>query len=357
MISISDAVFQTQLFIIIFVLGLILSLKIRRPLNFDNSLTEELKGFAMLAIVFSHIGYFLVSDQRFLFPLSVSAGVGVNLFLFLSGFGLALSQAKKPLSMWKFYRSRLTKLLMPLWIVLTILFAFYNLFLHQTYPLDYILKSFLGFFQTSNPYYDIDSPLWYLTLILYFYLIFPIFFRAKNIIWSGIGMFALTFVLLKFSLPISEANIHLYQLHFLAFPLGVMAAGVKSWDKINTTLSFLSKMLIRLPTLIILSLLFAYFAIHSGVGEGQTKEQAISLVSTILAVMIFLLKDLRFRILNLIGKYSFEIYLIHWPILFSFDHFFKFLPAAAAVVFYLLEFVILGILLQKVSSKITKIIT
>jgi len=39
--------------------------------------TQELKGLAILSIVFAHIAYMLVSDSRFLYPLSVAAGVGV----------------------------------------------------------------------------------------------------------------------------------------------------------------------------------------------------------------------------------------------------------------------------------------
>ncbi len=308
----------------------------------------------MLSIIFSHIGYFLVSDQRFLFPLSVAAGVGVNLFLFLSGYGLTLSQSKRPLSIWKFYRTRLIKLLVPLWIVLVVFFMLDYFMLHQSYPWDYILKSFLGFFQTSNPYSDIDSPLWYLTLILYYYLIFPIFFHPKKNILTGLGVLVLTLVLLKLPLSISDANIHLYKLHYLAFPLGVMAAVLKSWDKINQLSHFLSRTWLRAIILLVLCLLFAYFAIHSGISEGLFKEHAISLISTFLALLIFLFKNFKFRILNLIGKYSYEIYLIHWPILFSFDHFFKLLPAAAAAVFYLVEFVVLGIILQKLANQISE---
>src|SRR5258708_6334643 len=121
MIPISDALAQTQIFIVILTLVLLLTLKIRKPLTFDNSLTEELKGFAILAIVFSHIGYFLVTDHQFLWPLSIAAGVRVNLFLLLSGYGLALSFSKNPLSIKDFYLKRLLKLFIPLWIVLVAL--------------------------------------------------------------------------------------------------------------------------------------------------------------------------------------------------------------------------------------------
>ena len=63
---------------------------------FPRSATEELKGLAILLVVFAHIGYALVPGGRFLFPLSVGAGIGVNVFLLLAGYGLATSALAKP---------------------------------------------------------------------------------------------------------------------------------------------------------------------------------------------------------------------------------------------------------------------
>jgi peptidoglycan/LPS O-acetylase OafA/YrhL len=345
-ISISDAVFQTQIFIVVFVGSLLLSLKKRPALNFDNSLTEELKGFAMLAIVFSHIGYFLVSDHQFLFPISVAAGVGVNLFLLLSGYGLTISALEKPLSILEFYKRRLSRLYIPLWIVLVSLIAIDFLLLHITYPISYILQGFAGIYLTSNPSVDIDSPLWYFTLILFFYLIFPLIFRKSKPLLTGLAILILSWVLLQLPLPLHADNINLYKLHFLSFPLGIMLASIK--DKWRWHIP----KLVQFGFLVLTFGAFCYFAYYSGVGQGAFKEQAISVLSVFLILSAFILKNFKFQILNLVGKYSYEIYLLHWPIMFRFENLFGVFPAAIAVIIYLIEFIILGYLLQNLTKLI-----
>src|SRR3989338_4223352 len=112
--------------------------------------TQELKGFAILAIVFSHVGYFLALDHSFLFPLSVFAGVGVDLFLFVSGFGLATSACARGESVVQFYRRRLKNIYVPLWIVLAAFFIAGYFILHKTYAGDYIEGSLAGWFPSAN---------------------------------------------------------------------------------------------------------------------------------------------------------------------------------------------------------------
>lgn len=108
LISITNPIQQTWIFSIIFFAALLIFIKPRKITEwFPASLTTELKGMAILMIVLSHIGYFLATDTRFLWPLSIMAGVGVNLFLFLSGFGLTASQIKNNLKPWQFYKKRL----------------------------------------------------------------------------------------------------------------------------------------------------------------------------------------------------------------------------------------------------------
>ena len=91
-IEVTSPVTQTQIFALIFCLALFLSARRKKEiLSFSKETTQDLKGFAILAVILSHIGYFLSTDDKFLFPFSILAGVGVNLFLFLSGFGLTVS--------------------------------------------------------------------------------------------------------------------------------------------------------------------------------------------------------------------------------------------------------------------------
>jgi peptidoglycan/LPS O-acetylase OafA/YrhL len=129
-ISITNPLEQTILFGGIFIAVFIYFF--RKKENYTSfSLSKELKGFAILAIIFGHIGYFLSVDKSFLFPFSVLAGVGVNLFLFLSGYGLTVSQIQKNESIGVFYKKRLPKLFVPFWIVLISLFLANYLFFRR----------------------------------------------------------------------------------------------------------------------------------------------------------------------------------------------------------------------------------
>lgn len=134
------------IFIALFIVACAFSLKSRKILSFPHVPTAELKGFAILAIVFSHIGYFLVTDDRFLFPLTIFAGVGVNLFLFLSGYGLTLSKMKSEETLWQFYKKRLPIVLLPFWVALVAILITDFFVLGISYPTSSIIQNFSGIF-------------------------------------------------------------------------------------------------------------------------------------------------------------------------------------------------------------------
>lgn len=352
-IHITDALAQTKIFGLFLIIILLLSVKKRLPLKFDSRLTEELKGLAILAVVFSHIGYFLAADHRFLFPLSAAAGVGVNLFLFLSGYGLTLSAAKNRLTVGQFYLKRLPKLFIPLWLSLAAFFLIDFFILGRGYPGGYIARSFAGVFLTADLARDIDSPLWYFTMILFFYLLFPQILKTGRIFISGVVLLVVSFVLLKARLPAGPDNINLYRLHFIPFPLGMVFASVN--DKFGPIVPFLSSGRLRAVLFAALVLTFGYLAIHSGVGEGKAKEQAVSLLSVMVILAAFLIKNFQFGLLNLTGRYSYEIYLLHWPILARYQNLYAVFPASQATGFYLAEFLLLGAILQTASLGLTRL--
>ena len=53
--------------------------------------------------------------------------------------------------------------------------------------------------------------------------------------------------------------------------------------------------------------------------------------------------------LELWGIYSYEIYLLHWPLMYRFDFVYKILPPALATCLYLFIFIGLGMVLQRAS--------
>lgn len=360
-IFINNPVLSTNIFIVIFAVALLLTIRPKASQEFfSSSVSQELKGLATLMILFGHIGYFLVSDHRFLFPLSVSAGVGVNLFLFLSGYGLSSSALSKPLSIFQFYKKRLAKLFIPMWIVLAVFLLLDYFILSRTYSWTYIWHSVLGWFPVADLASDLNSPLWYFTFILFYYLIFPLVFSKKYYWLTAIIIYFVSYYLLRYNTESSVDVLKLYKVHLLAFPLGVFVAGLyfnrNRWlsiiKNIKTILNHqtFTKKLIYYAIFLLLLFTVAYSAYHSNVGDKPIREQLTSLLTLLAALMIFLIKKFDWKLFSVFGLYSYEIYLLHWPVLYRYDMLYKYLPAWLATVLYLGVFIGLAWVLKKVSN-------
>lgn len=332
-----------------------------RPHEMNHSHTTELKGIAILMVLFSHIGYFLFSDHSFLYPFSVAGGVGVNIFLFLSGFGLASSANKTYISLIDFYTKRLKNIFIPMWLVL-IAVVFSDFFiLGKTYGAATILQSFAGFFPNADIDTAINSPLWYFTLILFYYLLFPLVYKKTRPILSIFAVLLVSLAVVNIDLPVTSDVLKLYRLHVLAFPLGMAFAYIaqrKIGLKLSTDLSRLTSnkkltYLLRCSLIAVLAGIFMITSINSGVGEEISVEQLSSLVTVLSLVGIFLLKNVQSEALMTLGKYSYEIYLIQWPLMYRYDVIYKHTPAFLGTILYILVFLAIGYGLNSVVRFLT----
>lgn len=355
-IIIANAVTETWVIIAALFSALVL---FRRKTDYAELLplpaTQELKGVAILAVVFGHIGYFLVDDYRFLFPLSGSAGVGVNIFLLLSGYGLTFGLLKKPLSALTFYRRRAIKIFIPFWIALLGFLILDALVLHRIYTPAYIVRSLFGFFPRADMAVDINSVFWYITWILFYYLLLPLVFMRRRVWLSALILMLLGQGLVWWNPTAIEAVTHLYQVHTVAFPLGMLLAWAlyENREQPNRFAQYLRAHRAQLSEsgyyaiLLALAAIIVYSTYDSGIGENATKEQAMSLVTTLALVLLFALKRVELRALTLVGVFSYEIYLLHWPLLSRYDVIYRALPAAPATLIYLALFIGLGWIMQR----------
>jgi len=357
-VSINNPIQATWIISLVLGAALIVSLRRRRIIDwFPASLTTELKGAAILMIVLSHIGYFLVSDHRFLWPLSIMAGVGVNLFLFLSGFGLAASGLQKKLSVGRFYQRRLLKLFTPFWLALVVFLAADFFIIGKSYSFTFIWQGVLGIFTHADLYSDLNSPLWYFTLILLYYLLFPLVFFKRAPWLSAIILFIAGDWLIKMEPAFFDNVLHLYKVHIIAFPLGVLMAWAVTKLPSAIILEKLSKGWRALGYyLVLLSLLavFVYANINSGIGGTASKEQWMSILAILTIVLVFMIKKREFKLLSLFGLYSYEIYLWHWPILYRYNIFYGIMPDWLATILYLALFIGVGWGAQKVAGVLFK---
>lgn len=363
LISISNVVESTNIFIAIFVLAIVLSIRKKQTKElFPNSLSQEIKGLAILTVIFCHVGYFLVSDNRFLFPLSTMAGVGVNLFLFLSGYGQIFSATKRQYTILQFYKNNLLKLFVPFWITLGSFFVLDYFVLHKFYGWTYMAQNFIGYFPKADLYVDVNSPFWYFTFILLYYLVFPLVFIRRAPWLSAIIIYYLGILFIKINPAQLAGVIGLYKVHITAFPLGMLVGylflnfnKIKVWllgqvseVQVQTNLKKYFYLAVRYIILIGLAAGIAYTAYYSNVGNAQ--EENTSLITVGLIILFALLKNFDIKLLYWFGFYSYEIYLFHWPLMIRYDYFYHHLPAWLATVLYLALFMGLGWCLRKLST-------
>jgi peptidoglycan/LPS O-acetylase OafA/YrhL len=198
----------------------------------------------------------------------------------------------------------------------------------------------------------LNSPLWYFSYIIFYYLTFPILFNKKILYLSPFLILAASFYFATSELPIKVDVLNLYKVHYLSFPIGVLI-GVLYFAppnlKIIGNLNF-DKWFIRYPALLIGAYFVQHLAIYSGVGKGIKLEQVIAQLTVMCLLLVSIFKPVRIKFLSFVGKYSYEIYLMHWPILLRYDLFFSKLPGALSLTLYIILFLILAYCLNKAYS-------
>lgn len=360
-IAITDARPATWIFIALLAAAVLASARMRRPQGaFSPAASQELKGVAILGVLFGHIGYFLVSDYHFLYPISLGAGVGVNVFLLLSGFGLTTGMLNRRLPALEFYRRRMIKVFIPFWLALGLFLLMDALLLGRDYGLAYMLRSALGWFPRADMQQDINSPFWYISWMLMYYVVFPLVFDARRPWLTALATFAIGQGLVWWApAPIEQVR-RLYEVHTVAFPLGVLLAWWLHSPKqapsprVERFLAWRDQ-LPRLPHTLLCGLLLAVVCLtlyKHGVNKGVWREQSISMITTCALILLFMLKRVEFGLVALVGEYSYEIYLLHWPLMARYDLLYPLMPAWAATALYLALFLALGWLMQRLTGPI-----
>ena len=372
---ISFTALQLSTFVVIAFAILVLFTTLKQSTHsdvFPVSVTNELKGLGILTVVFAHFAYMKVTNADFLFPLSIIAGVGVDLFLFMSGFGLTVGMLKRPMKTVDFYKKRVIKIFIPFWIALIIMFIADAVFMDKTYSVGYIIKSMLGFFPTADGFGDVNSPFWYITWMIMFYLLYPlVFFKDKP--WlSAIILAVIATIIGTFNIFDLGSN-WLHRLHTVAFSMGIILAWllqVKEGEK-NRFIEYIkdfrdnSKDMKYIVIAIMFVIVFyvsqrtgagSWPALTAILGQGFFVEQLMSIVIMLAFTVIFILKKVDSKFLTMYGVYSYEVYLIHWPLMAKYDIFFVYLPAWAAVIAWLVAFILVSMLLQRLVTPVSNFV-
>lgn len=122
----------------------------------------EIMGVAAILIVLGHTVYWGNINYGLLTPIITLGYSGVDVFLFLSGFGLFYAMSKDGSTISSFYYRRL-KRIVPTFVAIMILASIMH---YKTWSIRWFMNPLTWFYNY-----------WYIPFILLMYLIYPFFYR------------------------------------------------------------------------------------------------------------------------------------------------------------------------------------
>ena len=245
-------------------------------------------------------------------------GTGVHLFVVLSGFGLALSYANRPLRYKVFLQRRISKVYIP-YIAIVLISALASVFIpiypNSLYALGGHVLLYKMFDESIIGSYGYQ--LWFISMILQFYLLFHILVWLKRKL-SQIPFFILSVLIsVLWSSAIASfglEDIRVWNSFFLRylweFALGMILSDLVLRDE--PLFQNKHRFWISLVTGVTFCLVFAFLGLYGG-SKAKLFNDLFALVGySMLAVSIYLVRLgwIR-RFFKFIGGISMSVYLIH----------------------------------------------
>jgi peptidoglycan/LPS O-acetylase OafA/YrhL len=322
---------------------------------FSIDSTLALKGVAIILLLLGHVSQQCTVGSEAL-PFRITGNAAVIIFLFVSGVGLA---KKYHLQVDKlFWLKRVKKLAMPVWLSLTLIVPLNFLLIGYTDPVVQLVLNFCGIFWTKFP----DSPCWFITYIIFIY---AVYFIAALLPVNRITQIAVLFLLPFIAgwLIIETESIDHFKLwpqYSLVFPAGVVCGlNAHHLKKLNDKLFNFFPIVFIVCMLILLGLYWTGLAVYriSHLISFELYTQLVFALVNPVALILFLIffvglleaRGLKSGMLQFLGKYSFEVYLLHFPFMVYYDFFIFRRPLVFFFFVYAIFVLLLSVLLQRAS--------
>lgn len=273
---------------------------------------SKLMGFAILIVVIFHL-FEMVGINidkvslllRSLYPIGKYGYIGVEIFLFLSGIGCFYSLYNNN-SIIFFCKKRFIRILIPYIIIGTTFFIIKDIVLLNDF------KKLILDFSGINLFLNNERTFWYVYLILGLYLIFPALYN----LFSSDNQYIrnLSFVVIELFLIGSTIYFYYFHKHFFdviqlvytRIPIFIFGSyigkNVKNDDKINPIFMLL----------FIISVFLIPVNFHNQmIMRFMNSVESIGLCFISVFLLEYPLKNLKLKFLDVLGKYSYEIYLLH----------------------------------------------
>jgi membrane-bound acyltransferase YfiQ involved in biofilm formation len=284
--------------------------------------TDQLKGLAIFFVVLGHLWIHVAKVNA----AQLFSGDGVSMFFLLSGFGLALSNKKQRPRFVAFCSKRLRRVMIPYWIATLLILLLDWLILKRTYPAEGLALTFCGI-NLRIELAHIDYTRWFVTFLLVWYGVFYLAFsRFKAGVAAGLtAMVAVVLLWVNFKV------LHYGWYQFLPFSAGCIlgvnyeklaAAYRHNSGKYLAVGLFLALYLVLYRYSMnfwpayrsVLRTLHPFFMVFLADASSLIFCLALILLSGKLVGMGYQSHALLF-----LGKYSYEIFLLHGPFLIKYN--------------------------------------
>ncbi|MCR4802764.1 MAG: acyltransferase, partial [Lachnospiraceae bacterium] len=184
----------------------------------DYSLLSKYRGQLMgLAIIFVALFHSSLDHSYLIVDMLCFGGdMGVDIFFLISGFGMYYAFLKKP-KLLQFYMKRVSRIV-PAWFIVNLIIRFQEDDLTSIDKL-FLLKTMTGF----SFWIDGNLYFWYVSAILAFYLITPLFMflYQKKKHYAYLTFSIIWFLLLGMSFVAHNASYFIFLFRWPVFFLGI----------------------------------------------------------------------------------------------------------------------------------------
>ncbi len=264
----------------------------------------------------NYVSFFKVDGIPLSAFISVLCKVCVSMFLILSGYGIHKSYTKYSsadgnkglVSDLRFIKNRLLKLWAPFWIIY-IIFVPLGLFFGRSFieiynsnPINYISDFFGLSFLVSREWMSntMNATWWYMSIIIVFYLIYPLLHRLMN---YSPELLLGSAVLLSFS----RIELRSYALWIVPFILGMYASKRELFERVSR---LISKGFLKIAVSLVFTVAIAMLRLM--LKDNRMKIDFLFGFSIILLIFFGISKiPVLSKILEELGKKSGLIFMFH----------------------------------------------
>lgn len=286
-----------------------MSLSIREITKQDSLF---LKGLAICGMLMWHVFYCQnpqgIVYSQFVRYIGAIGDVCVSIFLFISGYGLTVGYSKTESHSIRFILKRLLKFYSNFW------FVFLLIVLYGTFVMNQPIKTEGGslhrVWQYVKEFFAIrgqesyNDSWWYFSLIITFYLIYPLLYWGMKKVPCILIM--LTLLGGHFAVGVIEQNVRLYA------PIFLIGMAWAMYRKQIPSLSLNTVVILALATLIAPLLMLAFVFDKCDIWKFGIPIYALLTIGMAIFVVTYQNKSKFFkRIFCYLGKYATNIYIIH----------------------------------------------